>query len=143
MPTTAETCALPHEHWAEANLILIVAAECLASGGPVPASLLPLAMCLQVSFVRFGGPPSTHPLNRSTNAKSPSGRVALTPCDPPIHTLHIGTGISARRREALASLTSTIAFARISYCPLRTVITTCPSISPCLFTTCAVWFINV
>ena len=57
MPTTAETRALPHEHWAKANLILIVAAERLAPGGPVPASLLPLAMCLQVSFVHFWWPP--------------------------------------------------------------------------------------
>ena len=31
MPVTAETCALPYEHWTEANLVQIVAAECLAS----------------------------------------------------------------------------------------------------------------
>ena len=57
MSITAETRALPHEHWTEANLVQIVAAERLASEGPVPASLLPLAVCLQVSFVRFWCPP--------------------------------------------------------------------------------------
>ena len=44
MSITAETRALPHEHWTEANLVQIVAAERLASEGPVPASLLPLAV---------------------------------------------------------------------------------------------------
>ena len=29
------------------------------------------------------GPPSTYPLSRSMNTNSLSGRVALTPCDPP------------------------------------------------------------
>ena len=57
MSITAETRALPHEHWTEANLIQIVAAERLASEGPVSASLLPLAVCLQVSFVHFWCPP--------------------------------------------------------------------------------------
>lgn len=49
--TAAETRALPHERWTEASLTEIVAAECLASEGPVPASLLPLAMCLQVCLI--------------------------------------------------------------------------------------------
>ena len=57
MCITAETCALPHEHWTKANLIQIVAAEHLASEGLVPTSLLPLAVCLQVSFVCFWCPP--------------------------------------------------------------------------------------
>ena len=51
MSTPAQTRALPHQRWTEANLVQIVAAEHHACEGPVPGSLLPLAMCFQVSII--------------------------------------------------------------------------------------------
>ena len=49
----AQTRALPHQQWTEADLTQIVAAEHHAYKGPVPQSLLPLALCFQVSFIRL------------------------------------------------------------------------------------------
>jgi len=84
----------PHQCWVEADLVQIVAGERLPSEGPAPASLLPLAMCLQVSFVQFLTPPSVHFPDRLTNENSPSIWVALSPSGLPTLSSHTGTGIS-------------------------------------------------
>ena len=63
----------------------------------------------------FWWPPSAHPLNRLMNGNSPSGRVTLTPYNPPILTLHIDTETLVQCWETLASLTSMITFVHISY----------------------------